>query len=89
MTKNIKLVQAAASLACTGTGRSSSAVTLLSGFSRRYSFFESGLSSRFGVFVRMVIGSSFERSGPSAGVAAGLGVRTHGWVVLVGPVVRR
>ena len=30
-----------------------------------------GLSSRFGVFVRMVIGSSFERSGPSAGVAAG------------------
>ena len=30
------------------------------------------------VLVRMVIGSSFERSGPFAGVAAGLGVHTHG-----------
>src|SRR6185312_11452507 len=38
-----------------------------------------GLSSRFRMFVRMVIGSLFQRSGPSAGVAAGLGVHTHGW----------
>src|SRR5690554_3885274 len=36
-----------------------------------------GLSSWFGVFVRMVIGSSFERSGPSAGLAAGVHVRMH------------
>jgi transposase InsO family protein len=48
-----------------------------------------GLSSSLGVFVRMVIGSSFERTSPSAGVAAGVGVHTLGWVVLVGPVVRR
>ena len=49
-----------------------------------------GLSIRLGVVVRMVvIGSSFERSGPFAGVAAGLGVQAHGWVVLVGPLVTR
>ncbi len=50
--------------------------------------FSSGLGEPVGVLMVVVIGSSFERSGPSAGVAAGLGVHTHRWVVVVGPVVR-
>ena len=75
MNRATNLVVAAAAL--TGTCGDSSAVAVFFGdlislllrFSRM-----AGCRAGSGVFVRMVIGFSFERSGPSAGVAAGLGV---------------